>query len=203
MQVMKTLTAMTLVVLTTGAMAQSIKVTKGDFSALKGEKTVDVDFVYTDMIVGKDQTNDEYMAEKTKEHNEKEAGKGDKWAESWIGNRERAYHPKFFELYNKVMDGAQTAAQEAGDAKYRLIVHTTRTEPGFNVGVMRRPAGIDVKVQLVAVADPGTVLGEMTVLNCPGADAMGYDFDASGRIGEAYAKLAKEVANYLKKKAFK
>ena len=203
MKMMKTLAAIPLLLFSTGAMAQSVKVTKGDFTALKSEKTVDVDFVYSDMIVGKDLTNDQYIEKKTKEYNEKEPGRGDTWAASWVSDRERLFHPKFFELYNKVLEGTQTASQEDGSAKYRLIVHTTRTEPGFNVGVMSRPAGIDVKIQLVEVSDPGKILGEMTMVNCPGANAMGFDYDTGGRIAEAYAKMGKELASFLRKKAFK
>jgi len=209
MKLNRTIAALPLLLLGTGAMAQmygsgvSTSMISGDFKALKGEKTVDIDFVYDGMLVGNGMTNDQYLTKKTKEYNDKEKGKGDTWAIAWINDRERLYEPKFLELYNSRMDGAQKADKENNDAKYRLIVKTVATEPGYNIGISKRPSSVGALIQLVAIAAPTEVLGEMIVSNCPGANAMGFDYDTGGRIAEAYAKLGKEVATYLMKKQWK
>jgi len=39
----------------------------------------------------------------------------------------------------------------------------------------------------------------LKVDNCPGMDAMGYDFDTGVRIQESYAKLGKALSAYILK----
>lgn len=209
MRITKTLALIFAVLLGSGAMAQMYgsairtSMISGDFKALKNEKSVDVDFVYENMLVGNGMTNEQYITKRTKELNDKEAGRGDKWAVSWITDREKKYHPKFLELYNSRMDGKQKAGLDKDDAKYRLIVRTVSTEPGYNIGISKMPANIGASITLVETANPTEILGEMVVNNCPGGNAMGFDYDTGGRIAEAYAKLGKEVATYLQKKQWK
>lgn len=208
MRLSKTLAALPLLLIGTSAGAQMMGQTRttllnGDFKALKGEAEVDVVFVYDGMLVGNGLTNEQYVTKKTKELNDKEAGRGDKWATNWIGDRAELYHPKFFELYNKVMDGKQKAAENNSAAKYRLIVKTVSTEPGYNIGISRVPASIGATIQLVEIANPDVVLGEVAITNVPGSNAMGFDYDTGGRIAECYAKLGKEISNWMIKKQWK
>jgi hypothetical protein len=76
-------------------------------------------------------------------------------------------------------------------------VNTDFTEPGFNIGIARSNAYIDLTVKLVENGNPDNVLGTMTVLKSPGRDWGGYDFDTGYRIQEAYAKAGKEIAYYI------
>ena len=55
--------------------AQKVKVLKGDLAFLKGQSKLNVEYVYDGMKVGKKQTEEEYIKEKTTEANKKEAGK--------------------------------------------------------------------------------------------------------------------------------
>ncbi len=76
------------------------------------------------------------------------------------------------------------------------------TEPGFNVGVMRMPAYTNMEAQFVKT---GTTAEEavITMTKAPGADAMGFDYDAGARISESYAKAGKSLGAFLEKqKAF-
>lgn len=205
MNMIKTLAALSLLLIGTGATAQMYgsavrtTLTEGDLSVLKGEKEVKLEFSYEGMMVG-GFTDEAYQNKKQKEHNEKEAGKGDTWKANWEGNREKLFHPKFTELFNARLDGALVGGQDKTDAKYTFIIRTTSTEPGYNIGISRVPASLNSAITLVETANPGTVIAEMVIANCPGANAMGFDYDAGGRIAEGYAKMGKELAAFLQKK---
>jgi hypothetical protein len=176
--------------------AQKITVEKGSAGAVKGQKML-ATFDYSNMAVGKFATEDEYIAKKIADYNKDEAGKGDKWAVSWKGDRATRYEPRFEELITKY--GEKTgisASRTATDAKFEVNVHTIFTEPGFNIGVMRKPAYINVIVTFKDISS-GQEVAVLKVENCPGQDAMGYDFDTGVRIEESYAKLGKALAAFI------
>jgi len=178
--------------------AQKITVEKGSAGAVKGQKML-ATFDYSNMAVGKFATEDEYINKKSADYNKDEAGKGDKWAVSWKGDRATRYEPRFEELINKYGEKAGiSASRTATDAKFEVVVHTIFTEPGFNVGVMRKPAYINVIVTFKDLSS-GQEVAVLKVENCPGQDAMGYDFDTGVRIEESYAKLGKALAAFITK----
>ena len=178
--------------------AQKIIVQKGSAGTVKGQKLL-ATFDYSNMAVGKFDKEDDYIAKKTDDYNKNEAGKGDKWAVSWKADRETRYEAKFEELFNKYGEKAGVSAfRSATDAKFEMNIHTIFTEPGFNIGVMRKPAYIDAIVTIKDVAS-GQEVAVLKVDNCPGMDAMGYDFDTGVRIEESYAKLGKALAAFIAK----
>lgn len=178
--------------------AQKISVQKGSAGAVKGQKML-VTYDYSNMAVGKFDREEDYIAKKSDDYNKDESGKGDKWAVSWKGDRERRYEPKFEELFNKYGEKAGVSAfKSATDAKFEMNVHTIFTEPGFNVGVMRKPAYIDAIITFKDLTS-GQEIAVLKVDNCPGQDAMGYDFDTGVRLEESYAKLGKALAAYIAK----
>lgn len=91
------------------------------------------------------------------------------------------------------------AERDLADAPVKFLVKTQHTEPGFNVGVMRKPAFINVEI-LYINKESGETLATITLKKVPGRDAMGYDFDTGYRLQEAYAKLGKEMGKYIVKK---
>ena len=168
----------------------------GDQEFLKSENKIALEYKYDKMGVGKFKNGDEYMAKKTSEYNEKEAGKGDKWALSWVADRSERYEPKFEELLNqncKLINFDQN-----NKSNYTMIVETTFTEPGYNIGVMSKVASINLKITFVDKA--GKKLAIMTIEKVPGRDAMGFDYDTGVRIEEAYAKAGKSVGKFIDKK---
>lgn len=178
--------------------AQKITVQSGKPGAVKGQKML-ATFDYSNMSVGKFDKEDDYISNKSSEYNKKEAGKGDKWATSWKGDRATRYEPKFEELFNKYGEKAGvSASRSATDAKYEVNIHTIFTEPGFNVGVMRKPAYTNSIVTFKDLSS-GQEVAVLKVENCPGMDAMGYDFDTGVRIEESYAKLGKALAAFIAK----
>ncbi len=177
--------------------AQKIKVTKGDLGILKGVDKLNVEFDYSDMTVGKKKSEADYIKEKKAAYNKKEAGTGDKWEKAWVADREGRYRPKFEELFNK------TSGMTGGkypDAKYTLIFKTTRTEPGFNIGVTRKDAEIDAEVYIVETANKDAKKVTMSITRIPGRSGGGYDFDTGVRLEEAYAKAGKALGKYIAKK---
>lgn len=181
-----------LLAITAAAHSQKIKTTEGDPSVLKDQTSVNIEFNYEGLSVGKFKKEADYIAKKTEEYNKKEAGKGDKWAEAWQQDKSRAYEPQFLEQFLE-----KSKLKNEKTAKYTLIFHTTFIEPGFNVGAWRKNAYIDATVTIVETANRDHVVAVLTVDKAPGRDVMGVDFDTSWRISEAYAKAGKSLSKYI------
>lgn len=182
------------------ASAQKVKELKGDLGFLKGQTVLNVQYVYDGMMVGKKQTEAEYIKERTEDAEKKEKGKGETWLKGWKGAREQRYQPHFEELMNKQLDGAGMVVKSgATEAKYTVILITTRTEPGVNVGVYKQPAYVDFHIKIVETANPSNVLYEADALNTPGSQFSGYDFDAGTRLAESYEKMGKTLGGKIAK----
>lgn len=180
-------------VLSLQAEAQKLKNTSGDKNVLKSESSVNIEFNYDNLAVGKFKNEQDYVAAKTEEYNKKEAGKGDTWATSWARDKEARYEPKFIELFT--INSGMTVAK---DAKYTLIFKTTSIEPGYNIGISRKNAEIDAEVWIVETANKNNKVATFTINNVPGGTAFGYDFDTGLRISEAFAKAGKKLGKDLK-----
>jgi len=176
-----------------GAFAQKIKTKEGNPMILKDETSVNIEFSYNSMSVGKFNTEKEYIDKKTAEYNSKEAGKGDTWASSWANDKPSRYQPKFIQLFTE-----NSGMTVSPTAKYTLIFNTTSIEPGYNIGITRKNAEIDAEVKIVETENRDKVLAVLTVSNAQGGTAFGYDFDSGLRISEAYALSGKKLAKYMK-----
>ena len=174
--------------------AQKLKVTDGDLSALQGQTDINFEFTYNPMAVGKFDTEKEYLEKKTEEYNKKEAGRGDNWAKSWVADRKSQFEPKFIELFTKA-----SGMSESKTAKYTIIFKTAFTEPGYNIGIMRKNAKINGEAVIVETANKSKVIATISVDNALGRTFGGYDFDTGGRIAEAYADAGKALGKLVKK----
>ena len=183
----------------TQAQAEKTKLKSGSVAMLKGVTEMNVQYEYHDMTVTtKNKPEAEFIENKKAEYNKKEAGKGDKWATSWVADRSTRYEPQFkeqFEEKSKIKIGGKP------DAKYTIIVHTTHTETGYNIGISRRNAYIDAEVKIVETANPDKVLALFTVTDAQGGSFGGYDFDTGSRLQECYAIVGKAIGKYIAKKA--
>ncbi len=180
--------------LTIGAShAQKIKIVQGDLKNLKGVKSLNTEFSYSPMVIGKDEDEQAYIDEKKSKYNEKEPGRGEKWEKAWFDDRKNLFEPQFRELFAK-HSGLSTTDESS---PYKMIFRTTRTEPGFNVGVMRRPAFIDAEVLIVEAANPDKIIARIEIKNSPGRDAWGVDFETGARLQEAYAKAGKSLGKFI------
>ena len=176
---------------------QKIMLIEGDLSVLKGETSMKIEYDYSDMEVGDYNDEASYTKKKVEEYNKKEAGSGDKWLASWERDKTVRYPEKFEELINKT--GNIKYSQTAEGTKYTLIVKTKFIEPGFNVGVMKKPAAVSFEYIIVETANPSKVVARLSQKLVPGAQAMGFDYDTGTRIAESYAKAGKMLAAFITK----
>ena len=189
-----------LLLLASTSYAQSTKLASGSLDFLKGQKTINVVYAFDDVRVGKG-SEQEYIDRKVADYNKDKPGKGDQWLKNWKGDRASRYQPMFEELINKQFEKAGVRVGSFPDAAYTLVLRTTFIEPGFNVGVMRKPAYTNLEAAFVKTGTAAD-LAVVTMMKSPGRDAMGYDFDAGERISESYAKAGKSLGSFmLKQKA--
>ena len=191
---MKKFILIPLLLLASISYAQKIRLFYGDLKALKGVRSFNVEFTYDNMTVGKDLTEQQYITDKKAKLNEKEAGRGDSWEIAWVNDRKDRFEPQFRELFAKHSE--MSAVDE--NAEYTLIFKTTRTEPGWNVGVMRAAAFIDAEIWIVETKNPNKVVAKILATKAPGRDAMGFDYETGARLQEAYAKAGKSLGKFLK-----
>ncbi len=175
------------------ASAQKV-IVKGDLKCLKGVDAVSVNFTYDNMQVGK-MTEADYITKKTTEGNEKEAGRGDKWREAWESDKQNVYPAKFRELFTKHSEIICKDEKQ----KYDIQVNTDFFEPGFNVGVMRQDAYINVTIRILDTENSNKEVATVQILKSLGYTAMGYDFSVADRVGEAYARAGKVFGARVKK----
>jgi len=180
---------------------QKMKVSEGNIKNLKGINQFDLIFDYSDMKIPKYDNETEFLKDKVALRERKEKGLGEKFKQTWFSDREEKYHPKFIESFNKRFKNNKVKVTENSDAKYIMHVHTTKLYSGYNVGVWRHNAEISAEITVYSKANPDKILLKGTYKNVPGAGGMGYDYDSGYRISESYAKLAKNIAYYIRKKA--
>ena len=180
-------------IVTMNAHAQSIKLVDGSPDVLKGQTSINTEFTYDNMSVGKFDNEKDYLTKKTEEYNKKEPGRGDAWAKSWEADRKNQFEPKFNELFSKHSEMSLDAK-----AKYTLIFKTTFTEPGFNVYITRKNAKISGDVWIVETANRDNVVAKLALENSPGRTFGGGDYDTGTRIAEAYAAAGKALGKKIK-----
>lgn len=185
--------SLSLALLSTALFAQRIKVIEGDRNILKPETSINIEFTFDGLSVGKYKKEEDYIAAKTEDYNKKEPGRGDTWAKRWKDDQGYRFPTDFINLFTK-----NAGMTNSKDAKYTLIFHTTSIEPGFNIGITRKNAYIDGEVLIVETANKDKVLTKLTIEDARGNAYWGNDYDTGERISESYAKAGKELGKYLK-----
>lgn len=191
-------TTLLLCCITACVYSQSIVLISGKLDFLKNERGVQFKFTYDDMLVGK-MTEAEYVEKKVTDYNAKEVGRGDTWRKAWLEDRTSRFQPKFIELFTKYMAENETPFK-IEDSKYLFELNTNFTEPGFNVGVMRRNASIDLVCKIIEVSS-GKQVAMINIRDAYANNFWGADFDSGYRLQESYAKAGRELAKFLIKKA--
>lgn len=189
-----------LLLATSLSFAQKMKVASGDLKALKGVSEFNLVFDYEGLTVGKFKTEEDYINDKSGKKDDEE-GEGANFRDTWIGDRQKRYEPKFIESFNKRFESGQVKADKGlASAKYTIRIKTTWISPGYNIHISRKPAAINVQLSIYESAHPSAVVALVTYEDVPGSGAFGMDYGAGYRISEAYAKLGKEFAGDLRKK---
>jgi hypothetical protein len=160
-----------------------------------------VEYTYNDMMVGKYKETD-YVAKKVKEYNEKEPGKGDTWKEAWEGDRTVKFQPRFEEAFNNFFGFASTNFKINPNAggTYKMVVHTTFTEPGYNIYMTSKNASINAEIMFYDASN--AEVAKVIITNSPGSGIFELDYDSGTRIQEAYANAGRAFAAFVIEKAF-
>ena len=197
----KSITIIVLLLGTTFLFSQKAKVLDGDIKNLKGIAQYDLVFDYEGVQIPKYDSEEEFLKDKMKKREDKEAGKGEQFKNSWFADREERYEPKFIESFNKRFNDGQVKVGKDQGADHIMHVKTTLLYAGYNVGVVRQNSKIDAIISVYKKDDPSNVLYSVEYRKAEGGGAMGYDYDSGYRISESYAKLAKTWAKTILKKA--
>jgi len=194
MKIIKTLLPVAAFFLSTIGFAQTVDLSKGDLSILKDEKTINIEFTYEKMTVGDDGKEEVYIKRKREEYNTKEAGSGEIWARKWEEDKKQRFEPKFILGFTNL--SKMTVSK---DAKYTLIFNTKAMEPGYQVGISKRNAGIDGTVTIVETANPAKKLIVLSVERPDENKWRGAAFDAGSRIADAYYLTGQKVGKFISK----
>jgi hypothetical protein len=166
------------------------------FKQLKGQKSYNLIFDYDSMLVGRDVPEVEFLNKKKETWEAKETGKGAEFEQMWFADRKRRYEPTFIRNFEKF------AKVKVGDsaAKYTLILKTTRTEGGWNAGVVQSPAMLDLELAVVETADRNKVIVKIGFPAVKGRKYQGGDFEMTERILDAYMYASKALGEFMKQR---
>jgi hypothetical protein len=174
--------------------AQEVDLTRGDLSVLKGETSINFEFTYEKMAVGDFSKEADYIKKRIEELNAKEPGSGEKWVAEWEDQKKNYFGDKFMLGFTK-----QNKMTYSKDAKYTLIFNTKALEPGYQVGISKRNAGVDGTVTLIETGKPDKKLAVLFVERAPETKWRGAAFDAKSRIGDAYYMNGQKVGKFIEK----
>jgi len=188
------------------SMFAQCKLTSGDIKMLKDQSSINLQYDYSNMAIGKFKTDDEYVANKTKEMNKKKPGSGDDWAVKWKSDRESRFQPAFERNLNMLLERFKSSGRTgASNAKYTLIIHTTFAEMGFSTFGYgpRKSAYISLVVDLVETSIPSKILASIEMRREEGHYYGDLEVDAGLRMQSCYERAGEELGGFLVREAFK
>ena len=194
MKFSKTIFAAALLFFSIHTSAQEVFLTKGDLSILKGEKTINIEMTYEKTMIDGFGKEESYIKKKTAEGNLKEPGGGDRWAVKWEEDKKSLFAEKFVLGFTK-----QNKMTINNEAKYTLIFNTKALEPGYQIGISKRNAGVDGNVTIVETTNREKKLVVLFVQRAEDSKWRGAAFDAASRIGDAYYLDGQKVGKFMEK----
>ncbi len=139
------------------------KINSQNFDFLKGEKKMNIEYVYDSMAVGEYANEQDWVSKKVVEQNAEETGKGDAWAIKWKADREERFQPSLELITNRRLKKIDVVIGNYRDVKYTIIAKTTFTEPGYYAGVTCKFASIDVEFIFIETGKPENILGKIVM----------------------------------------
>jgi hypothetical protein len=194
MKYSKIIFATVLLFFSINAPAQEVFLTRGDLAILKGETTINIELTYEKMSVAEFGKEAAYIKKKTEELNTKEPGSGDSWAIKWEEDKKTIFVEKFVLGFTK-----QNKMTVNKEAKYTLIFNTRALEPGYQIGISKKNAGVDGNVTIVETANRDKKLIVLLVQRAEDSKWRGAAFDAASRIGDAYYLDGQKVGSFIQK----
>jgi hypothetical protein len=180
----------------TASAQRSTRAKEADYKFLLKEKSLNILFTYEGMTVGKNMTEEAYVAKKVSEKNAKKPGTGDKWQKAWENGKLSVYEPAFKAGYVKKMAKSGIKVTEGDDARLTLIVKTTRIEPGFNIGITKMSAVCDYEFIFVETANKDNIVAQIVMSKMRGSDT----YSVSARIQVAFMNAGRRLSGYTAKK---
>lgn len=169
------------------------KLVAGNLTALAG-KTIAIEYVYAGMTVGTYTAESDYLLQKKTVYNRQEPGSGDKWEAAWKTDRLMKFESTF--LLSLAENVASTGIEFGTSGVYKMIVKTTYTEPGYNIGVSRAYAVINTTY---IFKDPsGKELATIVIKGAMGTCFGANDLDTGQRIASAYAVSGKILGQFIR-----
>jgi hypothetical protein len=172
--------------------AQEVSRSRGKLDFLKNETTINIELTYEKMAVGDFSKEADYVKKKKEEMNEKDVATGTTWAGKWEEDKKDRFPAKFILGFT----GTSKMTQSLG-AKYTLIFNTKALEPGYQVGISKRNAGIDGTVTIVETADRTKKLAVLSVERPSSNMFRGAAFDAGARIADAYYLTGQKIGKFI------
>jgi hypothetical protein len=181
--------------------AQKIALKSGSLASLSILSEIRLEYTYDNMKVGKYKEAD-YVTKKVQEYNEKDPGKGDQWSIDWVSDRETKYQPRFQDGFNNfcILAGVNFKVDPDAGGKSRMVVHTTFTEPGFDISMTSKIASINAEVTFFD--ESNAEIAKVTITNSPGNGIFELDYDTGIRIQETYANAGRALAAFILEEAF-
>ncbi|HEY0271613.1 MAG TPA: hypothetical protein VGC22_00455 [Chitinophaga sp.] len=180
-----------------GAGAQTVTLSGGKLKALDNIDTLNIVFDYSKLTVGEEGKEANYIKRKKAELDKKEEGRGDKWEQAWLGDRQAHYEPKFIETFNANAKGLVLVQDSS--KPLTMVYKVLFIEPGYNVGISRKNASANGEAWVINPAEPKKALVKFRVMDAPGGSFFRTDFDAAGRITTTFVNAAKGLAKQLSK----
>jgi hypothetical protein len=112
----------------------------------------------------------------------------------WEEDKKQKFEPKFILGFSNL--SKMTVSKES---KYTLIFNTRAMEPGYQVGISKRNAGIDGTITIVETANPAKKLIVISVERPAENKWRGAAFDAGSRIADAYYLTGQKVGKFIAK----
>lgn len=180
--------------------AQEAIVQSGDLEFLKGQTSLNVEFVYEGMQVG-EFTEEIYLKQKKAEF--RKAAEGDKFLKKWVADRSTSYEPKFIDQLNKSLKRIDMVAEKnKTSAPYTIEVYTRKTEPGFYNGSnsSKRNTYVDLLVKFMDTDNREEILCTISAEKIVGTtDEQMQMTETSLKITNAYALSADKIGKLMVK----
>jgi len=181
-------------------MVNAQKLKSGDIKVLKGQTSLNLQYDYASMAVGKFKNEKDYIDDGTADRNKKKAGSGDEWAKKWESDKTARFQPTFEKNLNGKLSDIGITAKEGSDAKYTMIVKVTFLEQGFQSGMgVSKPAYINMLIEIVEGSNPGTPLATIVYDKIQSANMMGYDYDTGARVQSCFDRAGDNIGKFIEK----
>lgn len=199
---MKKLLLLVLLMFTTFAFAQKMKIVSGNFDFLKNESEVNVELKFDNVLLMKENITEAQYLENRKKDVLANPKRGKEGWEKWSGEWERYKSTVYLEDFLKELNNSKKIEFKNGaQLKYTLFVDAKWIFPGWHGGFVIQPAVISATIRFAETANPTITLLEISVNEVAGKVPTGMSSDVMEyeRISSAYEKIGRLLLREINK----